>query len=334
MGGWVISAGIAAAACRASSRARSVRSVSVIGKWQATVWPVASSRRSGSSLAQSSWAFQQRVRKRQPEGGSMGLGTSPVSRMRVRWAACAAVGVGDGDGGEQGEGVGVQGVEVEVVAGADFDDFAEVHDGDAVGDVPHDGQVVGDEQVGEVEFALQVVEEVDDLGLDGDVEGGDGFVGDDQFRAQGQGAGDADALALAAGEFVGVAVVVLGAEADQFEQVVGLRVWRPWGVLMPWTWIGAAMIEPTVWRGLSDEYGSWKIIWTSRRSRAHLPDRQVGDVAAFEDDLPAGGFQQPGDQPPGGRLAAAGLADQPQRLPGTHRGRRSRPPPAPHRPCA
>jgi hypothetical protein len=36
----------------------------------------------GSSVAHLSWAFQQRVRKRQPLGGSIGLGTSPTRRMR------------------------------------------------------------------------------------------------------------------------------------------------------------------------------------------------------------------------------------------------------------
>ena len=71
-----------------------------------------------------------------------------------------------------------------------------------------DFEVVGDEEVGEAEVGLEVGEEVEDLGLDGDVEGGDGFVADDELGAQGQGAGDADALALAAGEFGGEAVVV------------------------------------------------------------------------------------------------------------------------------
>ncbi len=28
---------------------------------------------------------------------------------------------------------------------------------------------------------------------------------------------------------------------------------------------GAPTIAPTVWRGFSDEYGSWKISWISRR---------------------------------------------------------------------
>ena len=63
------------------------------------------------------------------------------------------------------------------------------------------------------EFALELLEQVDDLGLDGDVERGDRLVGDDQLRVQRQRAGHADALALAAGELVREAVVVLGVEA-------------------------------------------------------------------------------------------------------------------------
>ena len=50
------------------------------------------------------------------------------------------------------------------------------------------------------------LQQVDDLGLDRDVERGDGLVGDDQLGLQRERAGDADALPLAAGERVGEAV--------------------------------------------------------------------------------------------------------------------------------
>jgi hypothetical protein len=49
--------------------------------------------------------------------------------------------------------------------------------------VAHDVEVVGDEDVGEPELALQVLEEVEDLRLDGDVERGDRLVADDELRA-------------------------------------------------------------------------------------------------------------------------------------------------------
>ena len=40
----------------------------------------------------------------------------------------------------------------------------------------------------------------------------------------------------------------------------------PPSLCMPWMTNGSEMIEPTVLRGFSDEYGSWKIICISRRS--------------------------------------------------------------------
>jgi hypothetical protein len=63
--------------------------------------------------------------------------------------------------------------------------------------VLHDGQVVGDEQVGQPQLLLEVVEEIQDLTLDRDVERRDRFVEDHEFRVEGEGTGDADALALA-----------------------------------------------------------------------------------------------------------------------------------------
>jgi hypothetical protein len=112
------------------------------------------------------------------------------------------------------------GVVVDLISGAGLHDFAQVHDGDAVADVLDDGEVVGDEEVGEREFLLELFEEVDDLCLDRDVEGGDGFVEDEELRIQGERSGDADALALTTGELVGEAAAEFAAEADELEKFV------------------------------------------------------------------------------------------------------------------
>ena len=56
--------------------------------------------------------------------------------------------------------------------------------------------------------------EVEDLGLHGDVHGGDAFVADDELGLDGEGPSHAEALALAAGELVRVAQEVFGGEAD------------------------------------------------------------------------------------------------------------------------
>ena len=60
------------------------------------------------------------------------------------------LGVGDRHGCQQRLGVGMQRILVELVAGRDLDNAPEVHHGDAVADVAHDGKIVGDEDVGEV----------------------------------------------------------------------------------------------------------------------------------------------------------------------------------------
>jgi hypothetical protein len=107
----------------------------------------------------------------------------------------------------------MEGVVVKLADGRLLDDFAHIHHGYGVAGELDDGEVVRDEQVGEGEFLLEVFEEIEDLGLDGDVEGADGFVADDEFWLEDEGTGDADTLSLAAGEFVGVAVYVVRGEA-------------------------------------------------------------------------------------------------------------------------
>ena len=124
------------------------------------------------------------------------------------------VGVGRRDRAYEGAGVGVARAFDDVGGTAEFDDFPEVHDGDAVGNVFYDREVVGDEHEAEVHFAHELREEVEDLRLDGHVEGGDGFVGDDDLRLEGERAGDGDALALATGEFMRIFLHETRGEAD------------------------------------------------------------------------------------------------------------------------
>src|SRR6185503_11016865 len=81
------------------------------------------------------------------------------------------------------------------------------------------GEVMGDEQVGQPQVALEALEQVDDLRLDRDVECADGLVADDQLRLHGQRPGDPDALPLAAAELVRIALHEGRVEADQVEQV-------------------------------------------------------------------------------------------------------------------
>src|SRR5690606_36116419 len=80
---------------QAASGVAATGSTGSSGKWQATCWSVVPATGSicGSTLAHSSWARGQRVRKRHPLGGSIGEGSSPP---RWRTALTSASGSGSG----------------------------------------------------------------------------------------------------------------------------------------------------------------------------------------------------------------------------------------------
>ena len=198
----------------------SVRSsgLTISAKWQALGCPCPRSISAGSSSAQIGCAFQQRVRKRQPDGGFAGFGTSPSSTMRFRLPALRRI--LDRDRRQQRLRVRVRRALVDVVPRPDLDDLAEVHDRDAIGDVTDEREVVGDEQVRETEVALQRLEQVDDLRADRDVERRDGLVEHDHLWVERERAGEADALPLPAGELVREPVRVLGAQAHRAQQLV------------------------------------------------------------------------------------------------------------------
>ena len=86
--------------------------------------------------------------RRSPRGGLIGRGR--VAGEDDPLAGPLDRGVGDGNGAHQGARVGVPGPVDHVLGGPELDDLAQVHDGDPVRDVPHDREVVGDEDEGEV----------------------------------------------------------------------------------------------------------------------------------------------------------------------------------------
>ena len=55
------------------------------------MWPAASSRIGGSSAAQTSWARGHRVRNRQPLGGSIGDGGSPLIVVGARFVVLSVL---------------------------------------------------------------------------------------------------------------------------------------------------------------------------------------------------------------------------------------------------
>ena len=87
-----------------------------------------------------------------------------------------------------------------------LDDLAEIHHRDTMAEMAHHAQIMGDEQISQIELLSQILQQVDYLGLDRHVEGRDRLVADNEFRSHRQGPRDADALPLAAAHFVRITV--------------------------------------------------------------------------------------------------------------------------------
>src|SRR5215831_427663 len=81
-----------------------------------------------------------------------------------------------------------------------------IHDNDALAGFGHHPEIMRDEDDRRPGFFLQLEDELEDLRLDGDIERGGRFVGDEQLRAAGQRHGDHRALAHAAGELMGIVI--------------------------------------------------------------------------------------------------------------------------------
>jgi len=90
------------------------------------------------------------------------------------------------DGGKQFASVAVLWLVEDLLGVTDFQELAGTHDGDARGDLRHHRQAVRDENVSEREFALEFLKQKKNLRADGDIEGGDGFVGDNELWLENQ----------------------------------------------------------------------------------------------------------------------------------------------------
>ncbi len=227
----------------------------------------------------------------------------------------------DGYGVEQHFCVGVAGLGEEFDHFAGFDHAAVLHDHDAIGHFGDDAHVMRDEDQAHAEFLLQAAHEAQDLGLDGDIEGGGRFVGDEEAGAAGEGHRDHHALAHAAGQLEGVAIELAGGfgDADAFEQAAGFLA-------------GGFFVEALV---LGDGFGDLGADGEDRVEAGHrfLEDhRDIGAAelahglggfdgevalaagAVGEEDLAAGDaaagvIDEAGDGQSGDGFAGAGFAD-------------------------
>ena len=225
-------------------------------------------------------------------------------------------GVGQRHRRDQRLGVGMARRRIEPITIGDLHHPAEIEHENAVADVPHDREVVADEQQGQAELALQPHQQVDDLRPDRDIERRYRLVADDQPGPQDHRARDADALALTAGELVRIAVDHMRRQAGSGQHVPDAR-----------PDLGSVEVRLVRDQRLGDDvaYGHAR---TERGKRVLEHDLHAApllaqpfrvesrEVLAEPDDAARARLDQTEHGAAECRLAAAGFADDAERLAG------------------
>src|SRR5262249_19720625 len=107
-------------------------------------------------------------------------------------------------GGYQATGIVVPRALEETRGRTSLDDLTFLHHADAIGDFAHNGKVVSDQQQRHRKLGLQLFEQLEDLGLNSDIEGRRRLVGDQQVGLVGQRHSYHYALTLTARELMRV----------------------------------------------------------------------------------------------------------------------------------
>jgi hypothetical protein len=85
-----------------------------------------------------------------------------------------------------------------------FHNPSEVHHNHIVGHAGNDSKIVGDKHDGRFKFPTQLIDEIHDLGLNGYIESGRRFIGNEKGRVAGQSHGDHSTLAHSSRKLVGI----------------------------------------------------------------------------------------------------------------------------------
>ena len=182
---------------------------------------------------------------------------------------------------------------------------------DPVGDVFDHAQVMGDKQICTVCLILNILHQVYNLGLNGDVQSGDALVCNDQLGIHNQRSRNSDTLTLSAGKLMGITRGVFRRESDLLKKLADQ--------LCPFLTARDTMmnIKPFT----DDVFDLFSRIQTCHRvlkdhlhiGAQHLAGFAVqfpADYLALKTDRAGRGIVETDDAPADGGLSGAGLADQ------------------------
>ena len=130
--------------------------------------------------------------------------------------------MGSSTGREESASVGMKRRRQQGVIARELDDLASMHHGDTAAQVADHGEIVRNEDQRQREALLYVVEQIENLGLNRDVECGHRFVQDEKLGLEGQSASNPEPLPLATAERVWVALGHLPGKAYDVEQLADL----------------------------------------------------------------------------------------------------------------
>jgi hypothetical protein len=194
-----------------------------------------------------------------------------------------------------------------------FYNLTQVHHRHPAADMPNQPEIVGDEQVRELQPLLQIHQQVDHLRLDRHVQRGDRLVRDHERGVQRERSREADALPLTAAELVWVAGELRRIEANQVEQ---FRDARPPGCL-----VTNSVNDQRFLHDVADAHprvqGRIGILKNDLHVAPRLPEPGSGVaqyVLASEAHLAGRWFDEPQNAPSSRGLAAAGFSDESERF--------------------
>src|SRR5450759_3848303 len=222
---------------------------------------------------------------------------------------------------QQRPGVRMLGVREHVNGRARLDHPPRVHHHHALAHAGHHAEVVCDQDGGRAEVAVDMAQQVEDLGLDGDIQGGGRFVGDQDLRRGGETHRDHGPLAHPTGKLVRViASACLGrrdAHPAQHRHRHGHRLGPVQAVMQA----NRLRNLPT---GPEDRVQGRHRVLNDHRDvlstdLTHLSLCRLGEVSTLVDDTAADDLARTlkaHDAQCGHRLTAARLADDAERLSG------------------
>src|SRR5437867_8816165 len=225
------------------------------------------------------------------------------------------------DGAQEPLRVGVERLLEQLADGRFFDDLRAVHHDDPLRGLRDHAHVVCDQQDRHPQLRLQLVQELEDLRLDGDVERGRRLVGDQELGVARQRHRDHDALPHAARELVGVLLhPPLGVgDVHELEHVdrLGHRVAAPEPLVEP-DGLGNLLAdrEYRVQRGhrLLEDHRDLFAADLAHLGRGQLEEALAPVVDRALDDAAGGLRDQAHDRERRDALAGAGFADDAERL--------------------